>query len=104
MTGRFQNGRAQGIVGANPMNQPQLPPAKIICCAMIMLLPAFALRAQTIIQNFSGVNLNDDLSLGFNLTPPDTMGAAGTNQFVVFVNRAFAVYNKAGVRQLLISD
>ena len=32
------------------------------------------------------------------------MGAAGTNQFVEFINGAFAVYNKAGVRQTLISD
>jgi hypothetical protein len=60
--------------------------------------------AQTIIRNFSGVSLGDTTGLGTGATPPDTMGAAGTNQFVEFINGAFAVYNKAGVRQSLISD
>ncbi len=60
--------------------------------------------AQTIIKNFSGVNLSDAEGLGTGGTPPDTMGAAGTNQFVEFINGAFAVYNKSGVRQSLISD
>ena len=69
-----------------------------------ILLGVAALQGQTIIENFPGVSFSDDLSLGQNLTPPDTMGAAGTNQFVEFINGAFAVFNKTGVRQLLISD
>jgi hypothetical protein len=73
-------------------------------CVFTVVLLNGALQGQTIIKNFSGVSLGDDIGLGFNITPPDTMGAAGTNQFVQFINGAFAVYNKAGVRQSLISD
>ncbi len=65
----------------------------------------FSSPAQTIIKNFSGLNLNDISSVsGFILTPPDTMGAAGTNHFVEFVNGAFGVFDKAGNRLLLESD
>ncbi len=53
--------------------------------------------AQTIIRNFSGVSYD-----GF--TPPDSMGAAGTNHFVEFINGAFAIYSKDGVQQKRISD
>ena len=60
--------------------------------------------AQVIIKNFTGVNLTDAFGLGTPGTPPDTMGGAGTNQFVEFINGAFAIYDKAGVRQSLISD
>ena len=60
--------------------------------------------AQTIIRNFSGPTSSDVAALGQPGTPPDTMGAAGTNQFVAFVNGGFAIYNKAGVRQSLVSD
>ena len=64
-----------------------------------------ALQGQTIIRNFSGLNLNDVFSLGAGGgTPPDSMGAAGPDQFVEFINGAFAIYNKSGTRQLLISD
>jgi hypothetical protein len=63
------------------------------------------LRGQTIIQSFPGVSLSDLDSLGTGgITPPDTMGAAGPNQFVEFINGAFAIYSKTGVRQALISD
>jgi hypothetical protein len=61
-------------------------------------------RGQTIIQSFPGVNLNDVTALGTGGTPPDTMGAAGPNQFVEFINGAFAIYSKTGVQQSLISD
>jgi hypothetical protein len=72
---------------------------------MLMLASAvLASPAQTIIQNFPGLNLNDVTGLGFAGSPPDTMGAVGTNQFVVFINGGFAIYTKAGVRQSLISD
>ncbi len=60
--------------------------------------------AQIIVTNFSGVSLSDTYGLGTGATPPDSMGAAGPNQFVEFVNGAFAIYSKAGVRQSLISD
>jgi hypothetical protein len=67
--------------------------------AMVVSLPA-----QTIITNFAGLTLSDVTALGTGGTPPDTMGAAGTNQFVEFINGGFAIYSKAGVRQSLISD
>ena len=38
-----------------------------------ILLGVAALQGQTIIENFPGVSFSDDLSLGQNLTPPDTM-------------------------------
>ena len=61
--------------------------------------------AQTIIKNFSGLNVdNVGIVAGFKPTPPDTMGAAGTNEFVEFINGAFAVYDKAGNQRLLESD
>src|SRR6516225_995033 len=48
-----------------------------------------------------------DFSVGANFTtqtradgifeePPDTMGAAGPNHFVTFVNNGFVIYNKDG--------
>lgn len=70
----------------------------------ILALTLSASPAQTIIQNFSGLNSSDVAALGTGGTPPDTMGAAGTNQFVVFINGGFAIYSKAGVRQSLVSD
>jgi hypothetical protein len=69
-----------------------------------LILACTLLRGQTIIQSFPGVSLSDVDALGTGGTPPDTMGAAGPNQFVEFVNGAFAIYSKTGVRQSLISD
>jgi len=70
----------------------------------ILALTLSSSPAQTIIQNFSGLNSSDVAALGTGGTPPDTMGAAGTNQFVVFINGGFAIYSKAGGRQSLVSD
>jgi hypothetical protein len=84
--------------------KPGRMPGKAMLVAVIVAVTGPLVSAQTIIKNFSGVNLSDVLGLGTGGTPPDTMGAAGTNQFVEFINGAFAVYNKAGVRQSLISD
>jgi hypothetical protein len=84
---------------------------KFCCTTRWLLLTSAALfltcalsRGQTIIRSFAGVNLNNVDALGTGGTPPDTMGAAGTNQFVEFINGAFAVYTKAGVQQSLVSD
>jgi hypothetical protein len=76
----------------------------VMLTAVILAATGSWITAQTIIKNFAGVNLDDTTGLGTGATPPDTMGAAGTNQFVEFINGAFAVYNKAGVRQSLVSD
>ena len=69
-----------------------------------LILTCAVLPGQTIIRNFPGVSLTDVSALGTGSTPPDTMGAAGTNHFVEFVNGAFAIYSKIGVRQTLITD
>lgn len=65
---------------------------------------AVAAPGQTLITNFPGLTLNDTIAFGTGGTPPDTMGAAGTNQFVEFVNGGFAVYDKSGILQTSMSD
>lgn len=72
--------------------------------ATALLVTCPAARGQIIITNFAGVSLTDAEAFGPAFAPPDTMGAPGTNQFVQFINGAFAVFNKSGARQLLISD
>jgi hypothetical protein len=42
---------------------------------------------------FIGVNQQDEVNSGSNGFPPDTMGAAGPNNFVEFINGAVAIYN-----------
>lgn len=79
-------------------------PAPVVLLVTALLAACLPARGQIIITNFPGVNLSDAEAFGPGFAPPDTMGAAGTNQFVEFINGAFAVYSKAGVRQLLISD
>ena len=86
------------------MIEPCRMRGKGVLFAAVLTLAVLPVPAQTIIKNFSGVNLSDTIGLGTGATPPDTMGAAGTNRFVEFVNGAFAIYDKAGVRQSLISD
>ena len=68
-----------------------------------LLAPAPA-SGQIIITNFAGLSLSDTSSLGQPSTPPDTMGAAGTNQFVEFINGGFTVFSKSSVRQSFVSD
>jgi len=70
----------------------------------VILWAATTAHGQIIITNFPGLTLNNVTALGTGGTPPDTMGAAGTNQFVEFINGGFAVYNKSGVQQSLVSD
>lgn len=83
-------------------------PASVWCSAGGLVATAFLLcqaaSGQIIITNIPGVSLNDLLYLGTGGTPPDTMGSPGTNEFVEFINGAFAVYNKAGAQTLLITD
>src|SRR3974377_1222670 len=71
----------------------------------LLTLSPIVLRGQVIIRSFAGVTLANVETLGTGGTPPDTMGAAGTNQFAEFINGAFAVYSKNGVlQQSLITD
>jgi hypothetical protein len=86
------------------MAKIQFSPAKILLSLAAVFFLRVAAPGQTIIENFPGINLTDCLNLGAGFTPPDTIGAAGTNHFVEFVNGAVAVYNKAGVRQSLTTD
>jgi hypothetical protein len=53
--------------------------------------PAPAVAA-TMTGSFDGVGIPN---YGVNAAPPDTNGAAGTTQYVQWVNEAFAVYDKA---------
>jgi hypothetical protein len=76
----------------------------LVFVALTITTTTTVLNGQTIIRNFPGANLNDADALGTGGTPPDTMGAAGNNQFVEFINGAFAIYDKNGVQQSLISD
>ena len=75
-------------------------------CGLVALCFGFWLAvtpvvmSQTIIRNFPGVN-STNVYVG---TPPDTMGAIGTNQFAQLINGAFAVYSRDGQRQLLLTD
>lgn len=71
---------------------------------LCLCLAGSASHGQTIIKNFPGLTLTDTTGLGTGATPPDTMGAAGTNHFVEFINGAFAVYDKSGNRQSLVTD
>ena len=71
---------------------------------MLSAVCCFKANGQTIIENFAGLNLIKVSMLSGFSTPPDTMGAAGTNHFVEFINGAFGVYDKAGNQLLLESD
>ena len=86
------------------MSELYWSPGTVTLIAALWAATGPLVSAQTIIKNFPGVNLSQTIGLGTGSTPPDTMGAAGTNQFVEFINGAFAVYNKAGVQQSLITD
>jgi hypothetical protein len=88
------------------MMKPFLTVNRCLLGLAMLALGFDGLHGQTIIKNFAGVTLNDVDALfpGYGGTPPDTMGAAGTNQFVEFVNGAFAIYSKNGVRQSLLTD
>jgi hypothetical protein len=52
----------------------------------------------TIQQDFTGSTLTQVAALpgGFTFAPPDSDGTVGTNNFVEFINGAFAVYAKTG--------
>lgn len=79
-------------------------PGRCLLVTATLALGCALLRGQTIIRSFPGVSLDDTEALNTGSTPPDTMGVAGTNQFVEFINGAFAIYSKTGVQQTLISD
>ena len=58
-----------------------------------------------ILENFQGVTLNDTFLLRSASVPPDSMGAAGPDDFVQLINGAFAIYQKDGtLAQPLITD
>ena len=65
--------------------------------SLLGLVPAG--RAQTILQNFAGVNLSNTFALRSQATPPDTMGTIGPDNFVEFINGAYASYSRTGALQ-----
>jgi hypothetical protein len=69
--------------------------------------PSAAQAGSEILENFQGVTLKDTIGapLHSGAIPPDSMGAAGPNDFVQLINGAFAVYEKNGtLAQPLITD
>src|SRR5207248_7431958 len=52
-------------------------------------------------QNFEGLSNQDNFNIfGFRVNPPDPVGEVGPNNYVEMTNLTFAVYDKAGNRQL----
>lgn len=86
------------------MMNSSCPVRRLWLAPVTLVLACTLLRGQTIIQSFPGVSVSDTTALATDTTPPDTMGAAGPNHFVEFINGAFAIYTKSGVRLSLISD
>jgi hypothetical protein len=68
--------------------------------ALVSFSLAFVAVGQTIIKSFPGDAYSDEPTG----TPPDTMGAIGTNQFAQLLNGSFAVFSRDGQRQVLMSD
>ncbi len=83
---------------------------KLMACAAmgvaVLVVPATS-RAQTgtIGLNFTGVTVTQGMSLNSNggYAPPDSDGAVGPNNIAQLINGAYAVYDKSGHQQELIS-
>ena len=59
---------------------------------------------QTVSGNFAGVSLGDEFNFsGTGYIPPDSMGAAGPNNFVEVVNGAVAIFNKSGTQLSIVT-
>src|SRR5215467_5088318 len=77
----------------------------VACLFSTVGWPSAAQAGSEILENFQGVTLTDTFGLHSAAVPPDSMGAAGPNDFVQLVNGAFAVHRKDGtLAQPLISD
>ena len=77
--------------------------AAVMALAVAVLAAAEArpARGQAIVTTFPGISFTD---VGSSLTPPDTMGAVGIDDVVMFCNGGYAVYDKAGTRTSFTSD
>ncbi len=62
-------------------------------------------QAASIGVNFTGVTVADGIKLNNNngYAPPDNVGGVGPESIVQLINGAFAVYDKSGIQQELIS-
>ena len=80
--------------------------AMLVACLLSTVgWPPAARAGSEILENFQGVTLNDTIRLHNGSFPPDSMGAAGPDDFVQLVNGAFAVYQTDGtLAQPLIPD
>jgi hypothetical protein len=77
----------------------------VACLLSTVGWPPAARAGSEILENFQGVTLNDTIRLHNGSFPPDSMGAAGPDDFVQLVNGAFAVYQTDGtLAQPLIPD
>ena len=75
--------------------------AVMVAVLGLMASEARLAHGQSIVTTFPGISFTD---IGSSLTPPDTMGAVGINEVVMFCNGGFAVYDKAGTRASFTSD
>src|SRR5436305_441480 len=78
----------------------------IAVAAMIRIAgPAPAQSNASIGANFTTMTLDTNFAtFGTGLQPPDTMGAAGLNHFVSYLNGSFSIYTKAGTQVSGVSD
>src|SRR5581483_9972211 len=81
---------------------------RVACWAAAALAAAAdpaAAQTFTLGANFTTMTLeNSFANLGTSPEPPDTMGAAGLNNFVALQNGSFAVYSKTGALVSQVSD
>src|SRR4051812_4831929 len=74
----------------------------------VAMLVTFAGQAQaqsfSTGANFTTITRSQTNALAGIIEPPDTMGAAGPNQFVAFNNGSFSIFNKAGAVVSQVSD
>ena len=67
----------------------------------LAVLPAGAVQAQVVGQNFTASTVALNFFTGDGVEPPDTMGAVGPNYFVQFINGNYSVFNKSNGNAVL---
>ncbi|MBI3825143.1 MAG: PEP-CTERM sorting domain-containing protein [Candidatus Rokubacteria bacterium] len=69
----------------------------VVLMALLAMAPAVQAGPATVVQNFSGISLNDEIALGGGaFIPPDQGSAVGPNHYMEMVNLRYAIYNKNG--------
>lgn len=75
-----------------------------ITLAAVVQAAAVSAADPVIVLDVAGLSYDDVAAVSRRLTPPDSMGCVGPNEFVEFINGAYAISTKQGVRQSLMSD